>query len=214
MRQVLAAGALSLMTLGAAHSADYAEMTPAAVWTGFYAGLHVGYVSGEVDAPAAFPASLDPNGFFAGVQAGYNHQLVNDIVLGAWLSVPVAFADDSAPAFGGVFDAELNWVVAAGGRVGYALDNILPFVFAGVAFGEGTGTATFGGVTLFNLSETHFGFTVGAGVDYRVHENWAVGFRYAYLNMADETYAFATPASVGFESHSVSATFNYLFNAN
>src|ERR1700675_2149894 len=60
-------------------------------WTGFYIGAHAGYGFGQADtevtplpvgrAPAAISLDPDENGFFGGIQAGYNHQF-SSFVLG------------------------------------------------------------------------------------------------------------------------------------
>lgn len=109
-KTLLAAAAITLLSLGGAHAADLGRVTKAPVaaplpyynWTGFYVGVHVGGTWSESDVgvgfaptPAAFGAtpiafSNDNDGFLAGVQIGYNWQA------GMWvfgLEADISFAD-------------------------------------------------------------------------------------------------------------------------
>jgi outer membrane immunogenic protein len=175
-------------------------------WTGFYIGANVGYVWGDVDEPGIFPGEIDPEGFFLGGQVGYDYQLDNNIVLGLFVTGPVLFADEEESAFGLTFEADLDWAIAGGVRAGYAFGSFLPYVMGGYIVGEGTGTAPG-----FDLTETHDGYLLGLGLDYRISEMFDVGVTYTYTDMSEEEYEFATPVDVGFEADAISLKADFRF---
>src|ERR1700738_2672730 len=91
MKKLLFAAALSILST-AATAADmrlpYKAPPPAALWTGFYAGLHGGASWGSKSfdyndftpgAPFVWESSIPVNGGLAGGQLGYNLQF------GSWL---------------------------------------------------------------------------------------------------------------------------------
>lgn len=205
LKTVLLAGAAAVGISGAGQAAEPVS------WTGFYAGAHVGYIWGEVDEPAIFPGEIDPEGFFLGAQVGYDYQLANNIVLGAFVASPFLFADEDEDAFGGTFEAELEWAVIMGGRAGYAFDNVLPYILLGYVIGDGNGKAEFPGGGDYDITETHDGYIVGLGADVMVAPNVTVGVQGAYTDMSSERYEFATPSNVSFESLTLAITANYRF---
>ncbi|MFW6028513.1 MAG: outer membrane protein [bacterium] len=135
-------------------------------WAGFYVGGHVGYGEGtsdyrqDVDVFDAqdnlvlfdtFRSSVDPNGLIGGVQGGYNWQM-NNFVLG--IEGDISFADWDASAtlfdtddgdFGGPFgddgafgraSTDIDFLASVRGRVGYAMDSLLIYGTAGVAWAD------------------------------------------------------------------------------
>ena len=196
LRGMLLAAAALVATAGAAQAQE------PFTWTGFYIGANAGYIWGEVDEPGAFP-DIDPEGLFLAGRVGYDHQLDNNIVLGAFLFAPVFFADEDQSVGAIEFEAELDWAITFAARAGYAFGNVLPFVMAGYVIGEGTGTAEGAGVD-FDLTETHDGYMLGLGVDYRVSEMFSVGLSWAYSDLSAENYEFTTPHDIGFEASGLS----------
>src|SRR5690606_28592801 len=107
-------------------------------WTGGYVGVQGGYAWGDAhqfwvgDTDYSNP---DPDGWFGGLYAGYNHQFVNNVVVG--VDVDVAWGGmDSTETFydNGVPDPnfqsllDVNWTAALRGRLGYAVDRWLPYL--------------------------------------------------------------------------------------
>jgi outer membrane immunogenic protein len=203
LRGIVLAGAACVAMAGAAQAQE------PFTWTGFYIGANVGYIWGDVDEPAAFP-EIDPEGFFVAGRAGYDHQLDNNIVLGAFVFAPVLFADEDETVGAIEFEAELDWAVTLATRAGYAFGDFLPFVMVGYVFGEGTGRAEGAGVD-FDLTETHDGYMVGLGADYRVSPSISVGVSWAYTDLSAERYAFTTPHDIGFEASGVSLKADFRF---
>ncbi len=192
------AAALSLGFVSAAQAADpiiYEQppvMLPAAMydWSGFYAGVTGGYATGDADfgfvttGPATF-ASVDIDGWFLGGVAGYNVQSGN-WVYGIEGDITWANIDGFTPA-GADGDTEIDWMGSLRGRVGYAFDNILPYVTAGVAFAHNDLTV---GGGFGSDSNTHFGWTAGLGVEIGVTEQLSASLEYRYTDFSSETYDF------------------------
>ena len=94
-------------------------------WTGFYAGLNLGYQWGSVSNAAA-----KPSGLAGGIQGGYNWQSGN-IVLGGETDLQLSGASDSvAP-----FKFSNPWFGTLRGRAGYAVNNILFYATGGLEVG-------------------------------------------------------------------------------
>jgi opacity protein-like surface antigen len=204
LRTTLVAAAAAMGLAGAAQAAEPIS------WTGFYIGAHVGYLWGEVDTPSTFTGELEPEGALLGGQIGYDHQLDNNIVLGAFVAAPFLFADDDDTVGTINFDADLEWAVTFGGRVGYAFGQLLPYVMAGYVIGEGNGEANGPGVN-FDLSETHDGYQVGGGLDYLIDENFDAGILIGWTDLSEETYNFTTPADVSFDALFVGVKADFRF---
>src|SRR5262245_32786199 len=113
---VLAVGLLASSQAYAGGSKDYQDYGPA--WAGFYFGGHAGggFGNAEVDF-AGFHIEDDSTGFVAGLQIGYN-----------WQSDSLVYGIEGDLSFG---DGTVGTIR---GRIGQAIDNMLIYVTAGVAF--------------------------------------------------------------------------------
>jgi len=182
MRRILLGAALAALACAATptHAADlsrgpYLSDTYGPYnWTGFYAGLNVGYDWGSVT-----NTGLSPDGLSGGAQAGYNWQS-GSIVLGGETDLQLSGASDNV----GAFKFSNPWFGTLRGRVGYALNNILFYGTGGFAYGEGR--AELGG-----LSESHstLGWTAGAGLEVGLTRRWSVKAEYLYVDLAAQNYA-------------------------
>jgi len=216
---VVAAAALSIP----AKAADLAVkarpvVAPVEVynWTGFFVGAEIGYLSGDVvnNCPAPGCPARDVSSFMGGVQAGYNWQAPgSNWVLGLWANVPIVpvkFSDVAiAP---GAMNAEIQWAVAGGARVGYAMGRFLPFVFGGVVVGGARAQNAFFAPGVWE-EQTHVGYTVGGGVEYAITPNWSAHLRYAYADFGKEAYplVYVPNESFGFRAHNTTIGINYRF---
>lgn len=202
----------------AAQSADLIIDEPAVIaaassvdWSGFYAGAHIGYGAGTqfLEGPAidADDEEQPVEGFFGGVQLGYNVQM-DSVVFG--LQTDLSLSAIASDEDGGGADDTVDWLGSTTARIGLALDGVLPYVKAGVAYGGGTGDAN--GV---QVSNTHFGWTAGAGVEIAVADNISVFGEYAYTDLGVETYSFgggpAGDVDVSMQLHTVKAGLNFGF---
>jgi outer membrane immunogenic protein len=118
-------------------------------WSGPYVVGSTGYSEG-----AAF-----------GIGLGYDIAFMNGIVVG----VEVA----------GSHTGNAKFIGNVAGKLGYAIEDFLPYIKVGLATGKGTG------------------FVVGGGIDYAVTDNIFVGAEYDYTRLNSHENSFM--AHVGFK---------------
>jgi len=159
-------------------------------WTGHYAGISGGWSWGNSTASTGSGFSIPLNGGVFGGQAGANWMLSNNIVVGiegdiSWTGQKGTIAP------GPTVTQSLNWLGTIRGRVGVAMNNVMPYVTGGFAVGGATRTSSAGG----GLSETktHTGYVLGAGVEWAFAQNWTAKLEYQYVNLGAQTYT-AIPA--------------------
>lgn len=174
-----------------------APYDPGVNWTGFYIGGNGG---------GAWATTSDNNSFFGvsstgnfhisgavgGFQAGYNYQIAQ-WVLG--LETDYDFSNvkgnTSAGLCGGVVcTIENTWVGTTRGRVGYAVGNWLPFVAAGVSYGNVHIQDSAGAV---HAGTTRTGWTAGGGIEYALARNWSVRAEYLYIDLGSD----GVPCAIG-----------------
>jgi high affinity Mn2+ porin len=203
MKRTFASVALGLLALespaGAADMAVKARI-PAALydWTGFYMGGHVGYGSGGFG-PGTNPIPLQGTflppsitGLTGGYQAGYNRQFANRLVLGAEVDVTFLGPLDRPRLAPAPFNTTLDYFATARGRLGYAAGNWLPYVTGGAAWAHSHVDLNDANDNIFAArARSHFGWTVGAGLETAIDRNWSVKLEYDYINLAQRTYALA-----------------------
>jgi outer membrane immunogenic protein len=179
-------GVVALIAAGWAMSAQAADMNygsraPYTVnqplnaysWAGPYIGGNLGYAWGSVE-----NNPTKPSGFAGGVQAGYNWQS-GPWVFGVEGDLQATGADDTfAP-----WKFSNPWFGTVRGRAGYAFNNIYLYGTGGLAFGE-LRAETFG------LSETHTnaGWTVGAGAEFGLVQNWTAKIEYLSVQQQLQHY--------------------------
>ncbi|MDR3472734.1 MAG: porin family protein [Devosia sp.] len=183
-----------------AQPAPVAQVPAATDWDGPYIGASVGYGWGTAsDSTVGDSASL--TGFMVGGQVGYNFHLSNNIVAGVegdlnW--------NDQTGTFGTSGNTyRINWDGSARGRLGVDLDGILPYVEAGVAFANATDS-----ISGSDYSNTHTGWTAGAGVEFKVADPISVNVEYRYSDYGSQTY---NGNSVALTDNTVKAGINYHF---
>jgi len=178
-------------------------------WAGFYVGGHLGGASTNQEwintANTTFFGDLSPgqgfrqrgSGIFGGGQIGYNWQ-ANNWVFG--LEGTVSGLNNSGTVVNNVFGFGLDdrfswrtdWMATVTGRVGYAVANNLFYAKGGYAGvnnhlsvvdanpnpSTGSGSQT----------QWHHGWTVGAGWEYGITQNWIVGLEYDYSAFEKKSY--------------------------
>ena len=183
-------------------------------WTGLYVGAQVGYAWGNDHISAlgvgAFggPASLivtsnfgtSPQGVIGGGHVGYNLQ-INQWVVGFEGSFDgTSFSGSSFGPFLGGPAASLSETTRSDvqgsfrARAGIALDRFLAYVTGGAAFAGlhnnyTDTTGFFTGLPGFaeGISRTRAGWTVGAGLQYALTNNWSVRVEYRYEDFGHYT---------------------------
>jgi len=188
--------------------------------------------------------SVDASGFVGGVYAGYNFDLGNNVIIG--LEQDFVWGDvdeqtgyksfDMRPLNGGSpgylnarVNVEQKWSGATRVRVGYAMDRVLPYLSAGVAYGKvkssvdaylsltplgpnpfpaASGIPNAGSYQ-FNDSETFTGWTLGTGADYAVTDNVLLRFEYRYADYGSETYTRVIPGGTPSGTSTISYTVDH-----
>jgi outer membrane immunogenic protein len=217
----------------AADMAVKARPMPAPIydWTGFYLGVSGGGIWSDPDITVDVSGPAGPNStpaqnaiarslgdrsvsWLAGVQAGYNYQMANKLLLGIEADISgtdlgtsqsitnlTPFIGRSRKDITTMGSERLDWLGTVRGRVGYTgVDNLLVFVTGGLAYGGEKATlgvssaAGFGaGPVPFNLvasdSSVRVGWTVGAGAEVRLASfgpNWSVKGEYLYYDLGSD----------------------------
>ena len=204
MKKTMLSATLTAVSLGAATAADLprgpqpyygAPMSPVYNWAGFYAGLNVGYEWGRV---TNTPGS--PSGLVGGGQLGYNWQN-GQFVFGVETDLQVTGADDTfAP-----WKFSNPWFGTLRGRAGYALNNVLLYATAGLAYGDLKGE-------LAGLTETRteLGWAAGLGAEYGFAPNWSAKVEYLYADLGSRTFSI-TGTDNGLHANFLRLGVNYHF---
>ena len=188
-----------------------ALVVAAPLWTGFYAGLNLGYSWGKAESNTTlngapiFSDSLNVNGVIGGGQIGYNWQTGN-VVLGLEADIQGSGQKgDKTSSFSFVvpgvgtiletaaYEAKLTYLGTVRGRLGYAFDSWLLYVTGGWAYGHETlnGSANVGvlngpsATAAFNYSTNRSGWTIGGGVEMALNRNWSWKAEYLYVDLGD-----------------------------
>ena len=236
MTKLLGAAAAIAMFAGAAQAADYsAPDSPS--WTGGYIGVVGGYGWGDsdFDADTVLPAPSDPvsgsidvEGFLLGAQAGYDFDIGNGLVLGvagdmSWSGIDGDTCVEDGGCDGSPDDsfasADVNWLATVRARAGFTTGSMLIYGTGGLAIADADASITnvegLGDPTRSD-SNTHFGWVIGAGAEFKVTENMSLGAEYLHVDLGSEEYSFPGP-NVGIASDSdltldiVRASLNYRF---
>ncbi len=158
-------------------------------WSGSYGGVFGGgaSLSPRTSGPGATgKTNFNASGALGGLYAGTNFMVFNRVMLG--IEGSTSYTDITGHGSEPTGPANFrNYVQAdARGRVGYAFGRVLPFVAAGVLFGQSEQRDTLTGAQRgFVRSEA---LTIGAGLDYRVTERVSLRGEYLYASTFRSTY--------------------------
>jgi outer membrane immunogenic protein len=216
MKKLVLAASILAFSSAAAFAADlaprYYKAPPpvmAAVydWSGFYIGANGGWGSSHncwtrtaTAGVAILPISEgchDSSGGTVGGQVGYRWQATNWVfgleAQGNWAD----FSGSNVSLLFGGLATNRTKIDAFGlftGQVGYAWNNVLVYVKGGAAVTDNKyeGLATFGGFVADRATDTRWGGTVGAGVEYGFAPNWSAAIEYDHMFMGTNNYAFTS----------------------
>ena len=164
-------------------------------WMGPYIGANLGYQWGETT-----NNPTEPSGIAGGLQAGYNFQ-TGQFVFGGEADIQLSGADDTfAP-----WKFSNPWFGTVRGRAGVAMNNILFYATGGLAYGNLRGEI--GGLS---ENRTALGWTVGAGMEVGLTQNWSAKVEYLYIDLTDRNYT-VTGTDNGLESNLLRFGVNYRF---
>jgi outer membrane immunogenic protein len=166
----------------------------------------------------------DPKGWLAGLQLGYNYQMGN-WVLGAEVSGSVSSISSTrhadicllgAGCIGAVSGRyDVNFLVTAVGKVGWAMDRWLLTAEGGLALVNTSNTNTLG---FDDDSVTTAGWTVGTGLEFKITDTITTFGKYNYIradgveHLGTNLLIFPTIYKSDLELHVVKIGFNKIFN--
>ncbi|MEW6639446.1 MAG: outer membrane beta-barrel protein [Pseudomonadota bacterium] len=213
---------------------------PVANWSGWYVGGNGGSAtalnkSGLQGLGGAVNEkfNLSPDGYFGGVQAGYNWQ-AGSVVYGLETDIQGgSLKDDYACQLSCTpgnsvlvtFNQKMQWFGTVRGRVGYSVGATLFYATGGFAYG-GVKTdlqvAGFNGAPLAqSFSKTRTGYAVGGGIESPFNlfglfgNNWTSKTEYLFVDLGKSTDAIAgTPLTftTRAQEHMLRTGLNYHFN--
>jgi outer membrane immunogenic protein len=222
MRRVLLTTiSISVLTATGALAADLPRSMPVKApayvaaynWSGFYLGINGGYGWGRSHW-SAFGSSNSPAGGLVGGTIGYNWQgLGSPWVFGLegdvdWSGMRNTFTTAACPTG---CETRNNWLATARGRIGYAFNNVMPYITGGLAVGDIE--ANQGGFP--GASDTKAGWTAGGGVEAAIaNTRWTAKLEYLYADLGHVSCAAGScslPTNVSFRTNIVRAGLNYRF---
>jgi len=161
---------------------------PAFTWTGFYVGANAGYAWGTARLTDSDGDSISGrfDGAIGGGQIGYNFQTGN-VVFGVETDIQATGISRSFVDGEDSVKSEIRYFGTVRGRLGMSFDNIMPYVTAGLAYANNKVTASDADFSL-SRNKTHFGWTVGAGVEAALGNGWSVKGEYLYVDLQNKTY--------------------------
>jgi outer membrane immunogenic protein len=182
-------------------------------WTGFYLGVYGGYAFGTGNTDGF-------NGGMAGGTIGYNWQAPGSMWVfgiegdGGWTN----FGDSTSVTVGAVTataSSEAKATATLRARLGAAWDRTLLYVTGGGAWArnELSASVAIAGVGAAGISDTqnHFGYAVGAGVEYAFMPNWSAKAEYLYMGLGSEDYFSGAVRSGDLDVHTIKFGLNYRF---
>ena len=210
---------LSLMAFGSSALAGNLTpptepvVTPPAAynWAGAYAGAQIGYLDSNIkltgqnltSGATMSSSDIDASGVVGGIYGGYNWHPAGNVVYGVegefnWSAADKTGNGVPGPGFGflqGSVKSEVKKTAALRGRIGYAQDRTLFYLAGGIAFADIdlSGTNAAGGGP-FGHGETLTGWTLGAGVERAISNQWVVRLDYRYSDFGDESFGFTSGA--------------------
>jgi outer membrane immunogenic protein len=161
-------------------------------WSGFYIGINGGGDTSRINWHAdgfGNEGSHDASGGTVGGQIGYRWQTPSSWVFGVeaqgnWADFKGSNASLQFP--GQTNQTTIDSFGLFTGQIGYAWDRALFYAKGGAAVTNNNYTATSTLPPLIGIdtaSETRWGTTLGAGVEYAFAQNWSLGFEYDHLFM-------------------------------
>jgi outer membrane immunogenic protein len=189
------------------------DIAPTANWTGAYVGGQVGGALGGSKGAAGvddFGGATDTfhsrsGGVTAGVQAGYDYQMPNNVIVGGVADFNYIDHDrksgvvlqQGGSATGVEYETktQMKYFGTVRGKVGYGMDRVAVYGTGGLAYGhakvktqdDNFNTEVDGSGTTFvvdsDKDKDKVGYTLGAGVDVLATPNVSFGLEYLYTDL-------------------------------
>jgi len=198
---------------------------PVFSWTGFYVGGNGGcgwyktptpqnFGGGDFGGPADIFAfdQQTASGCFAGGEIGYNYQFSGNWVIGVAADAEFGkissfnqmFAVNDGNEFESSYESKLTAFGTARATLGYSFGNWLPYITGGFAWGSNKFSVHAEGDNTdhpispsFSDTQTHTGWTIGAGLEYAITPNVFWRAEYLYLDLGSKHYNVTLDADTG-----------------
>lgn len=234
LTKTLIATTAAIGMTAAANAADLIVRPPVVVapapapapagWDGFYIGVHGGYAVGLADHDPITPPDrndIDLSGLFGGIQAGVNFYLSDSVVGGIEADLSLAnitgtieniLTPGLTPVLGLDSTHTINWQGSLRARLGFDAGTVLPYLTAGVAFANAEHISDNNG-TVTSDTQTHLGWTVGAGIEVKATEDISLSLEYRYSDFGSRSYDTGAPdvLPITLTTHSIRAGLNFHF---
>jgi outer membrane immunogenic protein len=175
-------------------------------WSGVYLGATIGFGWANTNVTELDNYSFsdfvgdtefdfDSDGILGGAFIGYNWQSGN-FVYGVEADISATGIDNAVentmnPGSGESFSTNIDWFGTVRGRLGYAADRWMPYVTGGVAFADITSSYNDPEDDNFAVaSGTVWGWTIGAGAEYALTDNWTLRGEYLFVDLEDKQGSF------------------------
>lgn len=169
---------------------------PVYSWQGFYLGASIGY--GWESANNTFGtvvAAASPSGVIGGGYIGYNWLAGQSFVLGLEGDIEGSGIQQNRTvaalpvlglgvglALGNSINISNTFRASVRARAGVTMDRALLYVTGGMAYGQFAATMRWGNALSETWSNGRAGWTVGAGLDYALTNNWIARVEYRFTS--------------------------------
>ena len=223
------------------------RVAPVANWGGFYVGGNGGSITARNPSTYEFGPeqnalppnhqsfTLMPQGYFGGVQAGYNWQ-AGAVVLGVEADIQGTTAKDNVTCILActvatgttAYDQKVTYFGTVRGRIGYSVGATLFYATAGYAYGETTTAITSLGQPILSqmssFKHSKGGYAAGGGIESPLQlfdlfgPNWTAKTEYLYVDLGRSTDTLAPFGSTDTfttrtQAHIFRSGVNYHFDA-
>jgi outer membrane immunogenic protein len=186
-------------------------------YIGIHGGFSRGHWDGKLETTAGDPVdnyagydnpfkSIEGEGWNAGAQIGFNYQ-VEKLVLGAEIDASwtnhegskTFVTDDYNGDYAKEHSFSLDYFGTARVRAGYDMGFLMPYLTGGLAFGHSEGNlsisypnapALAGMTSNASASQHHLGWTIGAGIEAKLGNNWSIKAEYLHMDLGRKDYDF------------------------
>jgi outer membrane immunogenic protein len=190
-------------------------------WSGMYVGGQLGISQGEIKPSAAILAdggSIRDNGAIGGLYVGNNWNF-NSLVVGLELDGNLSGVSKTVTELAGTqllgsVRGRTPYEIGLVGKLGFTADRALFYVLGGASVTNYS--VRYETLLLTDtLSDTLVGWTVGAGVAYKVSSNWSGRIEYRYSDYGSKTQAMgAFDVTHGVTTQRVMAGVTYHFGGS
>jgi outer membrane immunogenic protein len=197
-----------LLASSALISMFVAQSALAAEWSGFYIGVHVGGVTGDIDwtnveettgyidLDPGDSLGVSPDGVLGGAQLGYNFAMSNWLfgIEGTFAGMDFDETADNpfAPVDDEFIQSDIEWLGTVAARLGFTMGDTLLYAKGGWAVAD---VNTYhedhdgGRQGFYSTSENHNGWVAGAGIEHAIAQDVSVAIEYNYIDLGEQEHS-------------------------